>query len=388
MEPLYRYLVNTNPYQVPSTITPVPMDQGMNNNFAFQTPSLHVPAPAPAPPQVSQNQVRYHQQLLQYSAAPQFKTSQPLQLQAPHLQTTQPVQPVQVQHIGPTQHHPQPIQAPPIGQQQQHPIQSQFIPPATQVVQQVTTTPLPVQEIDKTLPVIIPVTKTVYSNDEIITPIKQVDRTAVSSANCHVNNAPQPHILAAIVESDTVEPSPLKSPPVRSSSHLNILANPITTQSGQSSGQFERRLDSLEKNLTQLITIFSSNMSTLKVQKTPEKANPPKTKEDSVKQEESKEEPLFEDDVPESPAKINLKSEINEIISQEHLFEDKPNFTTSNQKPTMQENYPVESYEDFTAEVSLNSTVHNPSENRKHEKKKRVGRPRKRASEYSLNAFK
>ena len=38
------------------------MNQGMNNNFAFQTPSLQVPDPAPAPPQVSQNQVRYHQQ--------------------------------------------------------------------------------------------------------------------------------------------------------------------------------------------------------------------------------------------------------------------------------------------------------------------------------------
>ena len=382
MDPLYRYLVNTNPYQVSSTIRPVSMDQGMNNNFAFQTPSLQVPAPAPAPPQVSQKQVPYHHQLLQYSAAPQFQTPQPLQLQAPHLQTTQPVQPVQVQHIGPTQQHPQPIQARPIGQEQQQPVQSQFIPPATQVVQQVTTTPLPVQEIDKKFPVMTPVTNRVYSKDEIITPIKQVGRTAVSSESCQVNNAPERHILAAIVESDTVEASPLKSPPVRSSSHLNILANPITTQSGQSSGQFERRLDSLEKNMTQLITIFTSNMSTLKVQKTPEKANPTKTKEDSVKQEQSKEVPLFEDDVPESPAKNILNSQINEIISQDHLFEDKPNFTNSDQKPTMQENYPVESYEDFTAEVPLNSTVHNPSENRKHEKKRRVGRPRKRACEY------
>lgn len=175
------------------------------------------------------------------------------------------------------------------------------------------------------------------------------------------------HTVAAFVESDENIPKsasgPVLSPlipvhtPVKNSSNVNLTSSPITTSSRPSGGALDERLESLERNITQLYSIITTSLTGKNATQT---STTTTEKMDEEKKDEIEE--MFDDNdsvINPSPEREMLSEEIGTIISTNSLFEQETN---------------VETYEQFKGKVSLNSTVHHPKQ-----KAKKVGRPRKKA---------
>ena len=155
------------------------------------------------------------------------------------------------------------------------------------------------------------------------------------------------HSVTAVVKSDDNIPKSVAisslsafgkvNTPVKNSSNVNILSNPITMQtpSHRSGGpHLKDRLYLLEKNMNQLFIFLTSGLNKSENTKTAETA-------ETKMAEEKKEEPLkmFDDDddsvINVSPGRESLNQEIGTIISSHALFE--PNN--------------VETYQEFKDEV-------------------------------------
>ena len=214
---------------------------------------------------------------------------------------------------------------------------------------------------------------------------KMAIATSVDDKPATVTNA-QLHSVTAFVESDDNIPKSVGTalsstfvkvnPPVKNSSNVNILSNPIMTQtpshgSGSGGPLLKDRLKSLEKNMTQLFSFITTTLSKNESSKPPATPARPATPETKVPEENKEQtEKMFDDDddpvINASPGREMLSEQIGTIISMNSLFE------ANN----------VETYQEFKDEVSLNSTVHLTTNQKT--KKGKVGRPRKQTGKLFL----
>ena len=203
------------------------------------------------------------------------------------------------------------------------------------------------------------------SVQEVEEHVKQMELTStpLDGKQAHVSNAGI-HTVTAFVQSDDNIPNSVSkiTTPVKNASPVNIISNPITTPSRIPGPVLEDRLDSLEKNMTQLFNILTTNFE----KQASQKATSPDKPKENAQEKEHKTEEMFDDDnesvVNASDDGETLSKNIETIISTESLFEQE------------------QTYEEFKDNVSLNSTVHHP----KTKKKGKVGRPRKASKNRKL----